>query len=100
VPQSVAHLICVPQVPQMWHKMWHNSIYILSTNFTNGATKPVRALIKHGEINALEDSIAAPQKVVYQPFAKNQKLAPQVPQTSHFVVICVTMSDLEDSNNI
>ena len=36
VPQSVAHLICVPQVPQMWHKMWHNSIYILSTNFTNG----------------------------------------------------------------
>ena len=24
VPQSVAHLICVPQVPQMWHKMWHN----------------------------------------------------------------------------
>ena len=32
VPQSVAHLIFVPQVPQMWHKMWHNSIYILSTN--------------------------------------------------------------------
>ena len=32
VPQSVAHLICVPQVPQLWHKMWHNSIYILSTN--------------------------------------------------------------------
>ena len=32
VPQSVPHLICVPQVPQMWHKMWHNSIYILSTN--------------------------------------------------------------------
>ena len=32
VPQSVAHLIGVPQVPQMWHKMWHNSIYILSTN--------------------------------------------------------------------
>ena len=31
-----------------------------------------RALIKHGEITALEDSIAAPQKVVYQPFAKNQ----------------------------
>ena len=29
-----------------------------------------RALIKHGEIR--EDSIAAPQKVVYQPFAKNQ----------------------------
>ena len=26
VPQSVAHLICVPQVPQMWHKMWHNFI--------------------------------------------------------------------------
>ena len=25
VPQSVAHLICVPQVPQMWHKMWHSS---------------------------------------------------------------------------
>ena len=25
VPQSVAHLICVPQVPQMWHKMWHRS---------------------------------------------------------------------------
>ena len=32
VPQSVPHLIFVPQVPQMWHKMWHNSIYILSTN--------------------------------------------------------------------
>ena len=31
-----------------------------------------RGLIKHGEITALEDSIAAPQKVVYQPFAKNQ----------------------------
>ena len=30
----MAHLICVPQVPQMWHKMWHNSIYILSTNVT------------------------------------------------------------------
>ena len=32
VSQSVPHLIFVPQVPQMWHKMWHNSIYILSTN--------------------------------------------------------------------
>ena len=31
-----------------------------------------RTLIKHGEITALEDSIAAPQKVRYQPFAKNQ----------------------------
>ena len=31
-----------------------------------------RALIKHGEITALEDSIAAPQKVFYQPFVKNQ----------------------------
>ena len=30
-----------------------------------------RALIKHGEITALEDSIAAPQKVVYQYMAKN-----------------------------
>ena len=49
---------------------------------------------------ALEDSKAAPHKLVCQPFAKNQKLAPQVPQTSHFVVICVTMSDLEDSNDI
>ena len=29
-----------------------------------------RALIKHGEITALEDSIAAPQKVVYQYMAK------------------------------
>ena len=29
-----------------------------------------RTLIKHGEITALEDSIAAPQKVRYQPFAK------------------------------
>ena len=27
---------------------------------------------KHGEITALEDSIAAPQKVVYQYMAKNQ----------------------------
>ena len=71
VPQSVAHLICVPQVPQMWHKMWHNSIYILSTNFTNGdvnrhlyhgdageetANKTMFSLVhicsKHGEINA------------------------------------------------
>ena len=70
VPQSVAHLICVPQVPQMWHKMWHNSIYILSTNFTNGVQTCTRALIKHGEITALEDSIAAPQKVRYQYMAK------------------------------
>ena len=31
-----------------------------------------RVLIKHGEITALEDSKATPQKVVYQPFAKNQ----------------------------
>ena len=31
-----------------------------------------RALIKHGEITALEDSKTAPQKVVCQPFAKNQ----------------------------
>ena len=29
-------------------------------------------MIKHGEITALEDSKAAPQKVVCQPFAKNQ----------------------------
>ena len=57
----------------------------------------MRALIKHGEIG--EDFKAAPQKLVYQPFAKNQKLAPQVPQTPHFVVICVTISDLEDSND-
>ena len=28
VPQSVAHLIRVPQVPQMWHKMWHNSVWM------------------------------------------------------------------------
>jgi hypothetical protein len=28
-------------------------------------------MIKHGEITALEDSKAAPQKVFYQPFAKN-----------------------------
>ena len=54
---------------------------------------------KHGEITALEDSKAAPQKFVCQPFAKNQKLAPQVPQTPHFVVICVTRSDLEDSDD-
>jgi len=31
-----------------------------------------RALIKHGEITALEDSKATPQKVVYQYMAKNQ----------------------------
>ena len=29
-----------------------------------------RALIKHGEITALEDSKAAPQKLNHQPFAK------------------------------
>ena len=38
--------------------------------------RPVRAgtrtLIKHGEITALEDSKATPEKVVYHPFAKNQ----------------------------
>ena len=28
VPQSVPHLIFVPQVPQMWHKMWHNSVWM------------------------------------------------------------------------
>ena len=43
-----------------------------------------RALIKHGEIG--EDSKAAPQKVRYQYMAKFQKLAPQVPQTPHFVI--------------
>ena len=31
-----------------------------------------RTLIKHGEITALEDSIAAPQKLNHQPLAKNQ----------------------------
>ena len=30
------------------------------------------SMIKHGEIGALEDSKAAPEKVVYQPFVKNQ----------------------------
>ena len=30
VPQSVAHLICVPQVPQMWHKIWQNCIHFVS----------------------------------------------------------------------
>ena len=44
-------------------------------------------MIKHGAITALEDSKAAPQKLVCQPFAKNQKLAPQVPQTPHFVIL-------------
>ena len=29
-------------------------------------------MIKHGAITALEDSKAAPQKLVFQPFAKNQ----------------------------
>ena len=56
-----------------------------------------RSQIKHGEIG--EDSKAAPEKLNHQPFAKNQKLAPQVPQTPHFVVICVTRSDLEDSDD-
>ena len=37
-----------------------------------GVRAGTRALIKHGEITALEDSIAAPQKARYQPFAKNQ----------------------------
>ena len=23
-PQCATNFICVPQVPQMWHKMWHN----------------------------------------------------------------------------
>ena len=32
MPQSVAPLICVPQVSQTYHKMWHNSIYLLNTN--------------------------------------------------------------------
>ena len=31
-----------------------------------------RVLIKHGEITALEDSKATPQKVRYQYMAKNQ----------------------------
>ena len=35
-----------------------------------GVQTGTRALIKHGEIG--EDSKATPQKVVYQPFAKNQ----------------------------
>ena len=76
----MAHLICVPQVPQMWYKMWYNSIYILSTNqymsmkirsiSAPGVQTGTRALIKHGEIG--EDSKAAPQKLNHQPFAKNQ----------------------------
>ena len=43
-------------------------------------------MIKHGEITALEDSKAAPQKVRYQYMGKNQKLAPQVP---HFGALAV-----------
>ena len=39
---------------------------------TPGVSTGTRALIKHGEITALEDSKAAPEKVRYQPFAKNQ----------------------------
>ena len=35
-----------------------------------GVQTGTRALIKHGEITALEDSKATPQKVVYQPFVK------------------------------
>ena len=38
--------------------------------YTPGVRAGTRALIKHGEIR--EDSIAAPEKVRYQPFAKNQ----------------------------
>ena len=37
-----------------------------------GVHAGTRALIKHGEITALEDSKATPEKVFYQPFAKNQ----------------------------
>ena len=33
VPQSVAHLICVPQVPQMWYKLWHNFYYFFWFHF-------------------------------------------------------------------
>ena len=36
-----------------------------------GVQTGTRALIKHGEITALEDSKAAPQTVVYQYMAKN-----------------------------
>ena len=39
---------------------------------TRSARAGTRALIKHGEITALEDSKATPQKVVYQYMAKNQ----------------------------
>ena len=47
---------------------------------------------KHGEIGDLEDSKAAPEKVFYQYMGKNQKLAPQVPQTPHFVILIHVIS--------
>ena len=37
---------------------------------TRSVRAGTRALIKHGEITALEDSKATPQKVVYQYMAK------------------------------
>ena len=42
-----------------------------------GVQTGTRALIKHGEIG--EDSKAAPEKVVYQPFAKKQPKYPKYP---------------------
>ena len=47
-------------------------------------------MIKHGEIEALEDSKAAPEKLNQQYMGKKQKLAPQVPQvpqTPYFVLL-------------
>ena len=44
-------------------------------------------MIKHGEIEALEDSKAAPEKLNQQYMGEKQKLAPQAPQTPHFVIL-------------
>ena len=45
------------------------------------------SMIKHGEITALEDSKAAPQKLNHQYMSKKSKLAPQVPQTPQFLIL-------------
>ena len=57
---------------QKRQKRVKKSCHYIDASCVPGVRAGTRALIKHGEITALEDSKATPQKVVYQYMAKNQ----------------------------
>ena len=62
VPKSVAHLICVPQVPQMWHKMWHNFIHFWFFQGGDGVTPqcPLITLIMRGKWGVKSSTLDLP----------------------------------------